>query len=65
MAPYQVISRNGINYSIRFKTGKDIVVHQNNAKSCVLSSRKGISFCPAQRSWDFVVALEVPCLKAM
>ena len=55
MGPYQVISRNGINYSIRSKTGKDMVVHHNNVKNCVLPSGKGTSFCPVQESWDSVV----------
>ena len=54
MAPYQVISRNGISCSLRSKTGKDMVVYHNNVKKCILPSGKGTSLCPVQESSDSV-----------
>ena len=55
VGPYQVISRNGINYTIRSKTGKDIVVHHNNIKKCAVPSSTGSPFCPVREDWDPIV----------
>ena len=52
VGPYQVVSRNGINYSIRSNTGKEMVVHHNNVKKCVLPSGTGTLLSPVRESWD-------------
>ena len=52
LSPYRVISRNGIDYSICSKTGKEMVVHQNNIKKSALPSGNGTSFSPVRESWD-------------
>ena len=50
VGPYKIISSNGVNYKIRSKEGKDIVVHHNNVKSCIVSFDKGEPFCPVRET---------------
>ena len=49
------MSRNGINYTIRSNAGKDMVVHHNNIKQCVVPSGTGTPYCSVREGWDPVV----------
>ena len=47
---YQIISHRGVNYKLRSKAGKDLVVHHNQAKACTISFNKGEPYCPVQEA---------------
>ena len=42
IGPFQIISRQGVNYKIRSMEGKDKVVHNNSLKTCVVPVDKGV-----------------------
>ena len=41
IGPYQIISHQGVNYKLRSKAGKDLVVHHNQVKACTIPFNKG------------------------
>ena len=43
---YQIISHQGVNYKLRSKAGKDLVVHNNQVKACTIPVNKGEPYCP-------------------
>ena len=49
MGPYQVLSKNGMNNTIRSNAGKDMVVHHNNIKQCVVPSGTGTPYCSVRK----------------
>ena len=46
IGPFRVISRKGVNYTIRSPEGRDRVVHHNNLKACVLPPGTGTTHYP-------------------
>ena len=50
IGPFQIISRQGVNYKIRSMEGKDKVVHHNSLKTCVVPVDKGVPFCAVPES---------------
>ena len=56
VGPYEIISRQGVNYRIRSKIGKEIVVHHDNLKLCLVPISKGVPFSPVPESMDISFA---------
>ena len=54
VGPYKIQDKNGLNYKIRSKEGKDIVVHHNNVKTCPIPFEKGETFYPTPESGEVV-----------
>ena len=50
IGPYQIISRQGVNYKLRSKTGTYLVVHHNQVKSCTLPFNRGEPYCPVREA---------------
>ena len=50
IGPYKIISHQGVNYKLRSKAGKDIVVHHNQVKSCTIPFNKGEPHCPVREA---------------
>ena len=50
IGPYQIVSLQGVNYKLRSKAGKDIVVHRNQVKSCTIPFNKGEPYCPVREA---------------
>ena len=46
IGPFQVISRKGVNYTVRSSEGRDRVVHHNDSKSCMLPLGTGATHYP-------------------
>eukprot|EP00794_Sanderia_malayensis_P018344 gene18344-biopygen12294 len=56
ICPYQILARNGVNYRVRSKDGKELVVHHNNVKACTVPFGKGEPFCPVKETVGIEVA---------
>ena len=56
VGPYEILSRQGVNYRIRSKIGKEIVVHHDNLKLCLVPISKGVTFFPVPESMDISFA---------
>ena len=54
--PYEILSRQGVNYRIRSKIGKEMVVHHDNLKLCLVPISKGVPFSPVPMSMDISFA---------
>ena len=52
VGPYKIQANTGVNYTIRSKEGKDMVVHHNNVKACSVPFDKGETFCPVKESGE-------------
>ena len=52
IGPHGVLFRNGVNYKIKSKDGKIMVVHHDNLKQCVVPVNKGVLFHPVPESMD-------------
>jgi len=52
IGPYEVLSRQGVNYRIRSKVGKEMVAHHDNLKLCVVPISKGVTVSPVPESMD-------------
>ena len=52
IGPYKVLSRNRVNYEIVSKEGKELVVHHDNLKLCVVPITKGIPTRPVPEIGD-------------
>ena len=52
IGPYDVLSRNGVNYKIKSKDGKIMVVHHDNLKQCAVPVNKGVLYHPVPKSMD-------------
>ena len=50
IGPYQIASHQSVNYKLRSKAGKDIVVHHNQVKSCTIPFNKGEPHCPVREA---------------
>ena len=50
IGPYKIVSHQGVNYKLRSKAGKDIVVHHNQVKSCTIPFNKGEPHCPVREA---------------
>ena len=48
--PRWVVAYFGVNYKIRSKAGKDVIVHHNNVKACSVPFSAGETFCPVPES---------------
>ena len=56
VGPYEILSRQGVNYRIRSKIGKEMVVHHDNLKLCLVPISKGVTFSPVPESMDISFA---------
>ena len=52
IGPYEVLSRQGVNYRLRSKVGKELVAHHDNLKLCVVPISQGVTVPPAPESVD-------------
>ena len=50
IGPYEVLSRQGVNYRIGSKVGKEMVAHHDNLKLCVVSISQGVTVFPVPES---------------
>ena len=50
VGPYRIQGKAGVNYVIRSKEGKDMVVHHNHVKACSIPFDEGETFCPVKES---------------
>ena len=50
IGPYQIISQLGVNYKIRSKQGKDMIVHHNNVKACTFPFDQGKTIAPVREA---------------
>ena len=62
VGPYVVLSRIGVNYKLRSKTGKTFVSHHDQVKSCPVPASEGQPYCPVPEIPD-VYALEEPAVE--
>ena len=60
VGPYEVLSRQGVNYKIRSRGGKEMVVHHDHLKQCVVPANQGVPFCAVPESMDMTVADRPP-----
>ena len=51
--PYEITKRLGVNYKIRHKGGKEIVVHHNNLKISYIRFNQGELVCPTVETGEF------------
>ena len=56
--PYQIISRQGVNYKLRSKTGTYLVVHHNQVKASMIPFNRGEPYCPVRE----VKEMEMVCM---
>ena len=52
VGPYRTQGKAGVNYVLRSKEGKDMVVHHNNVKACSIPFEEGEIFCPVKESGE-------------
>ena len=52
IGPYEVLSRQGVNYRLRSKVGKELVAHHDNLKLCVVPISQGVTVPPVPESVD-------------
>jgi len=58
IGPYQIISRQGVNYKLRSKTGTYLVVHHNQVKTCTIPFNRGEPYCPVREAEE----IEMVCM---
>ena len=56
IGPYEVLSRQGVNYRQRSKVGKEMVAHHDNLKLCVVPISQGVTVSPVPESMDISFA---------
>ena len=52
VGPYRIQGKAGVNYVLRSKEGKDLVVHNNHVKACSIPFDEGETFCPVKESGE-------------
>ena len=55
IGPYQIISHQGVNYKLRSREGKDIVVHHNNVKPCTIPFNMGEPSFPVREAEEMEI----------
>eukprot|EP00794_Sanderia_malayensis_P006406 gene6406-biopygen4734 len=58
VGPYQITSAQGVNYNIRSKDGKEMVVHHNNVKPCAVPLSRGEPYCPVRETDEINISFE-------
>eukprot|EP00794_Sanderia_malayensis_P002386 gene2386-biopygen1273 len=56
VGPYEIISKQGVNYKIRSKDGKDMTVHHDNVKPCTVPFKLGEPFCPVRETGEITIS---------
>ena len=52
IGPYEVLPRQGVNYRIRSRVGKEMVAHHDNLKLCVVPISQGVKVFPVPEYMD-------------
>ena len=56
IGPYEVLSRQAVNYRISSKVGKEMIAHHDNLMLCVVSLSQGVTVSQVPESMDISFA---------